>query len=523
MAKNILFIMCDQLRADYLSCNGHPWLRTKNIDQLAARGVNFSNAFCQAPLCGPSRASFYTGRYMSSHGVMANEDPLKPGERTLGDYLRGSGLQSVLIGKSDARFNIARLANTRRDPSYLRRAKCGGFDPFEQLEGLYPDPIVPPDLGYNSFLRANGYTAENPWEIYANSAIDQSGEHVSGWYMRNASYPSRVAAEHSDTAFLTDRAIDFLEQTETSGGGKPWCLHLSFLRPHWPYLAPAPYHNLFDRAQVIPAVRDESERHDPHPLYRAFMAQEYSKNFCRDEVRECVIPVYMGLIRQVDDNLGRLFDYMRQHQLFDNTLVAFTSDHGDYLGDHWLGEKDIFHEPSVRIPLIIYDPATAADSTRGSVNHGLVGAIDLLPTFIEAVGGTPPELLEGHSLLPAVRAQPQPAREFIVSEIDFGDRGARDLLGMHPYDCRVWMLRSKKWKYIFHAKFRHQLYDLENDPNEFNDLGEAPEHQAICVELRDHLFTWLRERQARTEVSLDELLKRGPVRDEELGIIIGRW
>jgi len=507
--------MCDQLRWDYLSCNGHPWLQTPNIDRLAADGVNFTRAFCQAPLCGPSRASFYTGRYMSSHGVMANEDSLKPGERTLGDYLRALGLQTALVGKSDARFDPARLAGGD-DAATKSRAECGGFEPFERLEGLYPDPLLPDDLNYNDFLRANGYAADNPWEQYANSAIDKNGRIVSGWRMRNAGYPSRVAAAHSDTAFLTDRAIEFLK----TAAGRRWCLHLSYLRPHWPYLAPAPYHQLFARDQVMAAVRDESERRDPHPLYAAFMAQEYSRNFCRDEVRETIIPVYMGLIRQIDDNLGRLFDYMRRRGLFDDTLIVFTSDHGDYLGDHWLGEKDIFHEPSVRIPLIIRDPRAAS---RGGVNRDLVGAVDVLPTLIEAAGGAPADAVEGRSLLPALRGQAYDAREFVVSEIDFGDRGPRTLLDLHPYDCRACMVRSKRWKYIFHEKFRHQLYDMKNDPNEFEDLGKSPAHEDVCARMRGCLFDWLRRRRARTEVSLDELLARGPKRDEELGIIIGRW
>jgi len=529
MTKNILFIMCDQLRWDYLSCNGHPWLQTPHIDRLAAEGVNFTRAYCQAPLCGPSRASFYTGRYMSSHGVFANEDPLKPGERTLGDCLRAHGLQTALVGKSDARFDLARLVELvgggdgKGDGDAhalaMRRAACGGFDPFERLEGLYPDPLLPDNLGYNAFLRANGYTADNPWEEYANSAVDDNGNIVSGWRMRNACYPSRVAAAHSDTAFLTGRAMEFMR----AAGDERWCLHLSYLRPHWPYLAPSPYHKLFAREQVVAAVRDEAERRDPHPLYAAFMAQEYSRNFCRDEVRETVIPVYMGLIREVDDNLGRLFDFMRRRGLFDDTLIVFTADHGDYLGDHYLGEKDLFHEMSARIPLLIRDPSAAADSGRGGVNDDLVGAVDLLPTFIEAAGGAPPPAVEGCSLLPALRGESYAPREFIVSEIDFGDRGPRAMLGVHPFDCRAYMARSKQWKYIFHETFRHQLYDLKNDPNEFEDLGDSPAHQNICARMREHLFDWMRGRRTRAEVPLDKLLLRGPARDEEMGIVIGRW
>lgn len=199
-ATNILFIMFDQLRWDYLSCYGHPHLETPNIDRLAARGVRFTRAYCQAPLCGPSRASIHTGRYMSSHGAMANEDPLKLGELTLGDYMRDLGLSPVLVGKmevSGARAALARLG-VDPDSGAGRAVVNGGFEPFEKLEGLYPDPILPPRLGYNDYLRRRGYAGDNPWELYANSATGEDGRRVSGWNMRHAGRPARVASAFGD-------------------------------------------------------------------------------------------------------------------------------------------------------------------------------------------------------------------------------------------------------------------------------------------------------------------------------------
>ena len=132
MPRNILFIMCDQLRFDYLSCYGHLKLHTPNIDSLAARGVRFDNAYCQAPLCGPSRASFYTGRYISSHGVMANEDATRLDELTIGDYLRPSGYRSALVGKAGSRKDSEMLSAFGIDPDseYARAAASGGFEPF---------------------------------------------------------------------------------------------------------------------------------------------------------------------------------------------------------------------------------------------------------------------------------------------------------------------------------------------------------------------------------------------------------
>ena len=272
---NILFIMCDQLRWDYLSCYGHPHLETPNIDGLAERGVRFTRAYCQAPLCGPSRSSIHTGRYMSSHGAMANEDPLKPGELTLGDCMRDLGVAPVLVGKMDVTGSRHAPDGLGVDPDSPagRIIANGGFEPFEKLEGLYPDPILPPRLGYNEYLRARGYRGDNPWELYANSAAaDADGRRVqAAGSMRHAGLPARVAEAHSETAFTTDRAMEFLEQTPDD---RRWCLHLSYIKPHWPYIAPDPYHSpVHSRDHVLPPVRADAQREDPHPVQRAFMDQ----------------------------------------------------------------------------------------------------------------------------------------------------------------------------------------------------------------------------------------------------------
>ena len=521
---NILFIMCDQLRWDYLSCYGHPYIETPHIDRLAARGVRFTRAYCQAPLCGPSRASIHTGRYMSSHGAMANEDPLKPGELTLGECMRELGVTPVLVGKAEvsgARGALVRLG-VDPDGDIGRTVINGGFEPFEKFEGIHPDPILPPRLGYNDYLRSRGYTGDNPWELYANSALDEGGRRASGWSMRHANLPARIAEEHSETAFTTDRAIEFLERTPDS---QRWCLHLSYIKPHWPWLAPDPYHALYTRDHVLPAVRAEGEREAPHSVYGAFLAQEYSENFSRDEVRERVVPTYMGLIRQVDDHLGRLFRYLESRALMERTLIVFTSDHGDYLGDHWLGEKDLFHECSARVPMIVCDPSSEADPTRGRADDRFVEQIDLLPTFVEFAGGeVRSERVEGRSLLSVFRGRNEPEwRDFAVSEIDFSDRGPRTLLGLHPYDCRAHMLRTDRWKYILHERFRPQLFDMSDDPDELVDLGIDPGYESVRRELHERLFTWFRRRRTRTEMPESVLFDRGPERDERLGILIGRW
>jgi arylsulfatase A-like enzyme len=517
--------MCDQLRWDYLSCYGHLKMHTPNIDSLATRGVRFANAYCQAPLCGPSRTSFYTGRYMSSHGVMANSDAMRLDDLTMADYLRPIGYRSALVGKADNHKDPEMLAAFGIDPEseYARAAACGGFEPYDWHEGLYPDAVLPENQAYCAYLNRHGYPGKNPWQDYANSGEDKDGNVRSGWRLRNSIYPARVAEEHSETTYSTNRAIEFLEEQE---GEQPWCLHLSYIKPHWPLIAPQPYHDLFGKTDIQTVVRADKELQNPHPVYAAFMEQEYSESFAREDVRESLIPVYMGLIRQIDDQLGRLFDYMKERDMFHQTLIVFTSDHGDYLGDHWLGEKDLFHEPSAKIPLIIVNPNSTADETRGSVCNEMVEAVDLLPTFVEYAGGNiNHERVEGYSLMPLLRSHTAPGdwRQYAVSEIDYSDRGPRTLLNLPPYDCRATMIRHQRWKYIHHNLFRPQLFDLQKDPQELVDLGDDPAYQKVRANMRKLLIDWRHRLKPRVGAPFDNLAGMGPERDESLGIIIGRW
>ena len=234
----------------------------------------------------------------------------------------------------------------------------------------------------------------------------------------------------------------------------------------------------------------------------------------------------MGLIKQVDDHLGRILDKLKSMDLLDSTLIIFTSDHGDYLGDHWLGEKDLFHEPSVRIPMIVYDPDTRANNSRGSLNEEFVESVDILPTIVEFAGGQVcKQKVEGNSLLSFTRGidtQDQ-IREYTLSQIDYSDRGPRVSLNIHPYDCRAHMIRNKEWKYILHEKFRPQLYNMQNDPEEFIDLGDSPEYASVRDEMHEKIFSWFRKRLIRTEMDYDSLFEMGVERDEKMGILIGHW
>lgn len=523
--KNILFIMADQLRWDFLSCYGHPHLQTPNIDKLAEKGVRFDRAYVQSPVCGPSRASFYTGRTVFSHGSTWNRVPLPIGELTLGDYLRPHGVRTAVVGKTHMTPDsegMARLGlNASTEIGLL--VSQPGFDPYERDDGLHPTPLLRMKGGalrYNDWLREHGYEGENPWNDYANSADGPDGEILSGWYLKNSNLPARVKEEHSETAYMTNRAMDYIK----SCGDTPWLCHLSFIKPHWPYIAPAPYHNMYGPETWLPVHRDDAELDNANPVFEAFTKSRVGSTFSKPGVRETVMPAYMGLIKQIDDHLGRLFDWLEKTGRADNTMIVFTSDHGDYLGDHWMGEKELFHECSVRVPLIIYDPSSDADATRGTVNDSFVEAIDLVPTFVEAVGGEPANhRLEGRSLSDLLQGrQPADWRKAVFSEIDYAIYEAREMLGSDSNSSRGYMIRTERWKYIYFTGYQPQLFDLEKDPDEFNDLGGDSAFEQTRAELHQMLFERMAARKNRiamTDVQIDSMRAS----EDKGGIIIGRW
>ena len=520
--RNILFIMCDQLRWDYLSCTGHPHLRTPNIDRLARMGVRFDRAFVNAPVCGPSRMSFYTGRTVFSHGATWNYVPLPIGELTIGDYLLQQGVRVAVSGKTHIREDSAgraRLGLSQHTDIDLIVSN-GGFEPWAKDDGIHPPRHDLRGLAYNKWLNALGYDGDNPWDTWANAGEGPNGEIMSGWALRNSIYPARVKEEHSETAYTTDRGLAFMQDC----GDKPWLLHLSYIKPHWPCIAPRPYHDMYTRDHVMPAVKSERERLDPHPVYKAFIDMEVGQSFAREDVREAVIPAYMGLTRQIDDHLGRVLAWLETSGRIKDTMIVFASDHGDYLGDHWMGEKELFHEPSIRVPLIIVDPDPAADVTRGTVRSELVEAIDLVPTFLDAYASkVPRHRLEGRSLMPFLRGPaPTAWRDAVLSELDYAFYEAREFTNRGANDARAFMLRTERWKYVFYKGFPPQLFDLAEDPSELVDLGRTPGHEKVRQEMHGRLLERLTDR--RNRITMDDEWVLG-ARDREMagGIVIGRW
>lgn len=519
--RNVLFIMCDQLRYDYLSCYGHPSLHTPNIDSLAERGVRFDRAYVQSPICGPSRMSTYTGRYSRSHGSTWNSFPLRVGEMGMGDHLRPLGVRTAICGKTHMTADIAGMTRLGIDPASPQGrliSECG-FELWDRLDGLHQRASRNMASHYQNRMEQRGYATDNVWEDFANAPKGDNDAPLSPWHLSLSNRPARAAERDTETAYSTDRAIEFIRDA----GDQPWCLHLSYIKPHWPYVAPAPYHAMYDASDVIPVCRSDRELDDPHPILAAFHATRVSKVFSRQETRERVIPAYMGLIKQIDDNLGRLLEFLKESGLNETTMIVFTSDHGDYLGDHWLGEKDMFHDCSVRVPLIVVDPSPQADQTRGQSSDALVESIDLLPTFIEYCGGAVPDhIIEGKSLIGILRGTKTTLREHVISEYDYSLRNARRVLNMPVADCRMQMVFDGRYKLINVIGFRPILFDLSVDPDEVDDLGATPGYSDVIGRLNKALLEWALRHHNRVTVS-DASLQDAIGRQSAIGIYLGCW
>ena len=522
--KNILFIMCDQLRADHLSCYGHPHLQTPHLDALAKKGVIFDNAYVQSPVCGPSRMSYYTGRYMHSHGVSWNFVPLKAGEMTLGDHLRPLGVRSVLIGKTHMRGDSSGMSRLGIDPNSqigVRIAECG-FDPYERDDGIHPFSGHDPNPNYNQYLRDHGFGGDNPWEEWANTVVDEQGQTRSGWFLKYSHLPARIPNEHSETPYTSRRAMDFMREA----GDQPWVAHLSFIKPHWPYVVPAPYAGMYTPEHALPVVRSDDELKDPHPVFSAMTRHRVSRTFAQPGIRDAVMSGYMGLVKQIDDEMGKLFEFMEQQDLMNNTMIVFCADHGDFLGDHWLGDKEMFHQPVIRTPLIIYDPDSRADATRGTRCPALVEAVDIAPTFLDVYGGNAlPHVMDGRSLRPWLFGEtPETWRDIVVCECDYAFQDARIELQQSAIESWMRMAFDGRWKYVLCERHRPMLFDLLSDPQELHDLGAStfPLHKAQRERLHEALFLWARRPRQRVTVS-DEMIETTEVqaRIAEMGILIG--
>lgn len=441
-SPNILFIIADDLGAR-LGCYGDPLAVSPNLDQLAEQGVVFRNCFTQFATCGPSRASMLSGLYPWQTGITGNNkrpNESKVPHKTLPMLFRDNGYQTIRVGKV---FHMG-------IPGGIGEA---GLDDSEAW-----------DIAINN----------TGWDAVTDN-FDSANHHGERGYGTRIvwSQPDIPNEQMADGAG-TQEALRLMREHHPDKTGKPLMLFMGYYRPHPPMISPKSAWDQIDASQIkLPFIPD-GDRDDIPEINFHLKGDDF--NFVPDEVGTAYTHAYHAAINFIDTEVGKLVDGLRENGLADNTIIVFTGDQGFHLGEHGHWHKSTFFEEASRVPLIVFDPRKKA---ANSINHALVGLIDVYPTICELAGVRPTHKLSGKSLAPAfenielsgfieVLTQGNPGgasirtERYRYTEWDSGDKGA-------------------------------MLYDLEKDPNEFNNLISDPNYNSIANELRSRLANLMKD------------------------------
>jgi arylsulfatase A-like enzyme len=485
--KNVLLVVVDQWRGDMLPWLGTPHLKTPNIDRLCAQGVTFRNHFTQAAPCGPARASLLTGLYQMNHRAVQNTIPLDARFTNLALELRKGGYDPALIGYTTTTPDPR--TTSPRDPRFLVLGDVmDGFRPVGTFEP-YRD-------AYFGWVASQGFALPDNRDDIWLPAGAEPGE--AGATRR----PARIPRELSDTAWFTERGLSYLR----GRGDRPWFLHLGYYRPHPPFVAPAPYHAMYDAADMAAPVRaatweDEAAQ---HPLLRYYLTATRQSSFFQDgqglardmtdaQVRQ-MRATYFGLMTEIDDQLGRVLDHLEATGQMDDTLIVFTCDHGEQLGDHHLLGKVGYFDQSFRIPMIVRDPRRVADATRGSIVESFTETIDCMPTILDWLGLPVPRQCDGRSLLPFCHGVP-PAdwRQEVHYEFDFRDifySQPESVLGVDMDTASLAVIQDREFKYVHFAALPPLLFDLDEDPGQFVNRAGDPAYAGIVRDYAQKMLSW---------------------------------
>lgn len=497
-ASNILLICVDQWRGDTLPALGHNLVRTPTIDRLCREGVTFARHFTQGVPCAPARACMLTGTYTMNNRVVQNRTPLDARFTNLALELRKCGYDPGLIGYTTT-ANDPRPTHPD-DP--VRRQMNGVLPGFREIRTTEPEQ----QRSYYGYLAAQGYPMpDDPLDYWRPDPA-----HPSANDLHSTAAPWLVRAEHSDTAWYTEGALEFI----AGHGDEPWMLHLGYFRPHPPMVAPSPYHDMYRPEDCPPPSRlatPEAQK-AVHPFLRYSLDTQQNKSFFRNGeglVSELDLPAiaqiratYYGLMSEIDDQLARVMTLLEATGQLDRTLIIFTSDHGEELGDHYLLNKLGFYDASFHIPMIIRDPSPEADVTRGTIVQALTGNIDDAPTVLDWLGAPIPRQMNGRSLLPFVHGRaPEEWRKEIFFESDFRDIISEDPqrhFGLHMDECGLAVLRDDRWAYVHFAALPPLLFDIVADPGQLNDLAGDPAHEPVIADCQARMLRWRLVEQDRT-------------------------
>ncbi len=490
---NILFITVDQWRGDCLSALGHPHVKTPNLDAIAAEGIIYKHHYAQATPCGPARACLYTGMYLHNHRSVLNGTPLDDRHTNLALEVRKSGYKPALFGYTDVSL----------DP---REFASGDFA-VKTYEGVLPGFI--PVAHVNSEakpwladLKAKGYQVPN----HAKQMLSPQAGYPGAADKGKTFVPAKFKAEDSRTAYLVDEAIKYLSVRQTS----PWFVYLSFLSPHPPYIVPEPFHNQYDAKDMPLPVRRKTPKKEAaqHPWLAHYLFNQSGDNYTAGanpvdnlslsdiELRQ-IRATYYGMISEVDAQIGRLIDYLKQIGAYENTLIVFTSDHGDMLGDHWMLSKSCHFDQAFHVPMIVRDPSAAADRSRGAQVEAFTESVDIMPTILDWIGLDIPAQCDGYSLLPFCRdGQPKNWRQEYHAEFDLRSPypyGYKTPLDLDKRKCMVSVTRGERYKYVHFAGLPSLFFDLAEDPDEFNNRFNDPDYKQRILEYAEKMLTWRME------------------------------
>ncbi|CAG7643907.1 sulfatase [Paenibacillus allorhizosphaerae] len=412
---NIVVIICDQLRYDALQCNGNPYVQTPNLNRLAERSVQFTNAFTSAPICSPARHSLISGMYPFAHGVIDNEvKPVKPLE-TIAHKLNAVGYRSAHITAVPEK---------------------GNFD--------------------------YGFESARPQSL--NDILSEQDKSIVAWensrpVLRLTAGPSTRTKEQHKGFLVAERAVQFIE--EAADKGEKFHLWVGFPEPHPPFYPPKPFFEKFDQSKFkLPEEMPETAP-APHPFITK-RQKEWSHLTSAETLQ--MFAGYYGLVEMVDQFVGMVLDTVERLNMADDTLIVFTSDHGEQLGEHGMYFKFVMREQSVHIPFMISHPKFAP-----GVRDELAAHVDLFPTLCDIVGLEIPEYMHGHSLKALLESEVAPDnwRKEVFAQME--DR---------------FMIRTETWKLNLYDEKPGELYNISEDPKEFNNLIEHAEYTDVVHRLK---------------------------------------
>ncbi|MFH1737901.1 MAG: sulfatase-like hydrolase/transferase [bacterium] len=478
---NILFIMTDQQRFDCVGANGNKIIQTPNLDRLAARSANFSHCFVQSPVCTPSRACFFTGRYAHAHQNRVNYTPIKSDEVLMPGLLQEAGYRTGIVGKSHVYY---------RYPPMTEEGHRIGFDIVELHDGVGSTDLW---SAYTKWRNENDPLRD----ICRYRALAKNVDQLKKQLPTNAN-PFRAAIDEqfTDTTWVGQRTCHHLK--ELASGDRPFFLFSSFWKPHSPFEVPEPFDALYNDVNIPLAKQvtlDEIQQL-PLPLQTLILRDNNTEYKMDRERLEWIYRSYYGCISHIDREVGRMLATLEETGLEENTIVVFTSDHGDQLLEHGLMGKNTFFEASIRVPFMISYPGTIKPGSH----EEFIETVDLLPTLFEMIGLPEPYHCQGRSMVSLITksGRPYESRDEVFSENIIPevfqvnhfrfDKG-KGIKGIRHPDAK--MVRTRRWKYNYYPEGYAELYDLENDPLEHQNVADDPKNKAVVDDLRGRILDWL--------------------------------